>query len=281
MSVSAQALWRAPARTQRRPQAIDDAPACGPEPSGGWRRRDPRLRGGMLSWLARNGRAGVPARLRGGPPGEESLAAAIAARRSRLCRPAARSSHQEAVRVARQTACVGEDVAERARARGRVQWAKEQKRWTERRCQLSRTRHDIRITGTGLSTEDIAAARSKRHRCRYRLGATCRSNIAKHSTEDTTKRDLSCPWPRMPRRTEICIRRQRPVRYWVGLAASKSASESCWVHPQCRQLRNNHCVAAISALGQEPTFRGTNFNAKDRQEYTAQGRSKSPQPELA
>src|SRR5262249_28527516 len=43
-------------------------------------------------------------RLRVASPGEESLAAAIAARRSRLCRPVARSSHQEAAHVARPTA---------------------------------------------------------------------------------------------------------------------------------------------------------------------------------
>src|SRR6266851_10434025 len=82
-----------------RPQAIDDAPAL----RAGAQRRMAAVR---LSCLARNGRTGVPARLERGvaSPGEESLTAAIAARRSRLCRPAARSSHKEAVRVARQTA---------------------------------------------------------------------------------------------------------------------------------------------------------------------------------
>src|SRR5215468_5137995 len=53
-----------------RPQAIDDAPVCRPEPSGGWRRRD---------FLASRGM--------GESPEEESLAAAIAARRSGHCRP--------------------------------------------------------------------------------------------------------------------------------------------------------------------------------------------------
>src|SRR5258708_2190208 len=71
-----------------RPQAIDDAPL-----GAGAQRR---MAAERLSCLARNGRS----------PGEESLTAAITARRSRLCRPAARSSHQEAARVARQTATV-------------------------------------------------------------------------------------------------------------------------------------------------------------------------------
>src|SRR5258707_13168879 len=53
-----------------------------------------------LSWLARNGRS----------PGEESLAAVIAARRSRLA--VLWPDHaKEAARVARRTACQGEDVA--------------------------------------------------------------------------------------------------------------------------------------------------------------------------
>ena len=60
-------------------------------------------------------------------PGEESLAAAIAARRSRLCRPVARSRHQEAARVARQTDSQGEDGADMVPARGHAQQAKEQK----------------------------------------------------------------------------------------------------------------------------------------------------------
>jgi hypothetical protein len=45
-----------------RPKTIDDAPE-GPQRGGGRCRGDPRLRGGMLSCLARNGRS----------PGEESL----------------------------------------------------------------------------------------------------------------------------------------------------------------------------------------------------------------
>src|SRR5216683_5944117 len=84
-------------------------------------------------------------------PGEESLAAAIAARRSRLCRPAARSRHQEAAGVARQTALQGEDVADMVRARGQAQRAKEQKPWrTERRSQPSGISPCARIADTGF-----------------------------------------------------------------------------------------------------------------------------------
>src|SRR5579864_8668349 len=54
-----------------RPEAIDDAPAR----RAGAQRRMAAVR---LCWLARNGRAGVPARhvAWGGPPGEESLTTA-------------------------------------------------------------------------------------------------------------------------------------------------------------------------------------------------------------
>src|SRR5713226_1002055 len=84
-------------------------------------------------------------------PGEESLAAAIAARRSRLCRPAARSRHQEAAQVARQTALQGEDVADMVRARGPTRRAKEQKPWrTERRSQPSGISPRARIADTGV-----------------------------------------------------------------------------------------------------------------------------------
>ena len=51
-----------------RPRTIGDAPE-GPERSGGCRRSDPRLRGGLLSCLARNGRS----------PGEESRFDGVAA----------------------------------------------------------------------------------------------------------------------------------------------------------------------------------------------------------
>src|SRR5258707_3030416 len=87
-----------------RPQAIDDAPL-----GAGAQRR---MAAERLSWLARNGRSRGPRACGVASPGEESLAAAIAARRSRLCRPAARSRHQEAAGVARQTALQGEDVAD-------------------------------------------------------------------------------------------------------------------------------------------------------------------------
>ena len=50
-------------------------------------------------------------------------------------------------------------MADMARARGRVQWAKEQKRWrTERRVRLSGTRHSARVADKGLSAQG--------HRCR-------------------------------------------------------------------------------------------------------------------
>src|SRR6266481_997455 len=113
-----------------RPQAIDDAP-LGAE-------AQRRMAAARLSWLARNGRSRGPRACGVASPGEESLTVAIAARRSRLCRPAARSRHQEAAGVARQTALQGEDVADMVRARGPARRTKEQKPWrTERRSQPS------------------------------------------------------------------------------------------------------------------------------------------------
>src|SRR5713226_4297726 len=115
-----------------RPQAIDDAPL-----GAGAQRR---MAAERLSWLARNGRS----------PGEESLAAAIAARRSRLCRPVARSRHQEAARVARRTACQREDVAGMGPCKRRASRAKEQKPWrTEGRSPRSGTRASARLPDTG------------------------------------------------------------------------------------------------------------------------------------
>src|SRR5260221_9361735 len=71
-----------------------------------------RMAAAGLSWLARNGRSRGPRACGVASPGEESLTAAIAARRLRLCRPVARSRHQEAAQVARQIALQGEDVAD-------------------------------------------------------------------------------------------------------------------------------------------------------------------------
>src|SRR6266478_2690981 len=59
-----------------RPQAIDDAP-LGAE-------AQRRMAAARLSWLARNGRSRGPRACGVASPGEESLATAIAARRSRL-----------------------------------------------------------------------------------------------------------------------------------------------------------------------------------------------------
>src|SRR5262249_28527519 len=98
-----------------------------------------RLHGGMLSWLARNGRTGVPALAGGKPRGRKS--------RCRHCGKAIEAlpscgqikpSRGRARRAP--DSLMGEDMANMARARGRVQWAKEQKPWrTERRSQLSGT----------------------------------------------------------------------------------------------------------------------------------------------
>src|SRR5712672_1505897 len=103
-----------------RPQAIDDAPlGAGAQ----WRMAAERL-----SWLARNGRS----------PGEESLTAAIAARRSRL----AVLWPDHAIKRPRGSRA-GQLVKEKTwrtwvHARGQAQRAKEQKPWrTERQPQPS------------------------------------------------------------------------------------------------------------------------------------------------
>src|SRR6202011_3068779 len=78
-----------------RPEAIDDAPARGPERSGGWRRRD---------FLASRGM--------GEAQGKKVSLALLRLRRSRRSRPSARSSQGEAVWSACRTASSGEDVAD-------------------------------------------------------------------------------------------------------------------------------------------------------------------------
>src|SRR3984893_2690275 len=78
-----------------RPEAIDDAPARGPERSGGWRRRD---------FLASRGM--------GEAQGKKVSSALLRLRRSRRSRPSARSSQREAVWSACRTASSGEDVAD-------------------------------------------------------------------------------------------------------------------------------------------------------------------------
>src|SRR5713101_3934231 len=87
-----------------RPQAIDDAPL-----GAGAQRR---MAAERLSWLARNGRSRGPSACGVASPGEESLAAAIAARRSRLAVLWPDHAIKKAARVARQTALQGEDMAD-------------------------------------------------------------------------------------------------------------------------------------------------------------------------
>src|SRR5437867_1833924 len=79
-----------------KPKAIDDAPARGPEWSGGWRRRDFVASRGM-----------------GAAQGKKVDPTPLWLRRSRRSRPPARSSQREAVWLARpRTASSGEDVAD-------------------------------------------------------------------------------------------------------------------------------------------------------------------------
>src|SRR5262249_43007605 len=94
-----------------RPQAIDDAPACRTEHSGGWRRRDFLGSRGMG---AAQGKKVSPPPLRLVDRGCAVLWPDQAIKRPRGSR--ARQSY-------------GEDVAIMARARGQTEWAKEQKRW--------------------------------------------------------------------------------------------------------------------------------------------------------
>src|SRR5215831_3586607 len=81
-----------------------------PHPLGAGAQR--RMAAAGLSWLARNGRRRVPALAGVASPGEESLAAAIAARRSRLAVLWPDHAIKRPREVARQTALQGEDVAD-------------------------------------------------------------------------------------------------------------------------------------------------------------------------
>src|SRR5258707_1126674 len=116
-----------------------------------------RMAAARLSWLARNGRSRGPRACGVASPGEESLAAAIVARRSRLAvlwpdhtikRPRGSRARQPLKEKTWQTS---------VRARGQAQRAKEQKpRRTERRCQPSGTKASARLLDTWVCRLRIA-----------------------------------------------------------------------------------------------------------------------------
>src|SRR5262249_26299909 len=130
-----------------RPQAIDAAPL-----GAGAQRR---MAGAGLSWLARNGRS----------PGEESLAAAIAARRSRF----AVLWPDHAIKRPRGSRA-GPPGKEKTwqtwvRTRGQASWAKEQNPWrTERVPSHPPDRAQRSHPVPGLSAADSGTVRSKRCR---------------------------------------------------------------------------------------------------------------------
>ena len=111
-----------------------------------------------LSWLARNGRSRGPRACGVASPGEESLAAAIAARRSRLAvlwpdhaikRPRGSRARQPFKEKTWQAW---------VRARARASRAKEQKPWrTEGRSQSSGTRAALASRHRGLSAAGFGA----------------------------------------------------------------------------------------------------------------------------
>jgi hypothetical protein len=120
-----------------------------------------------LSWLARNGRTGVPARLERGvaSPGEESLTAAVAARRSRRSRPSARSSHKRGHVVRAPDSIPGEDVADIKRPAQEARFIERRKRNPGvqkggHACSGPRT--GTRVADTGLLAKIIAALKLKR-----------------------------------------------------------------------------------------------------------------------
>src|SRR6516165_5039596 len=138
-----------------RPQAIDAAPL-----GAGAQRR---MAAAGLSCLARNGRHQGPRACGVASPGEESLAAAIAARRSRLAvlwpDHAIKRPRGSRARQPRQEKTWQAWV----RARGQASRAKEQKPWrTEGRSQSSGTRAALACRHRSLSAADTGAVRSKR-----------------------------------------------------------------------------------------------------------------------
>jgi len=96
-------------------------------------------------------------RLRGGKPRGRKSCRRHCGKAIEACRPVARSRHQEAARIARQTALQEEEWQTWVRARGRAQRAKEQKPWrTERRSSLSGTTASTRLPDTGVCRLRIA-----------------------------------------------------------------------------------------------------------------------------
>jgi hypothetical protein len=138
-----------------RPGTIDDAPARGPERSGGWRRRDFLGSRGI-------GAAGVPA-LRGGKPRGRKSRRPPLRQSDEACRPVARSRHQEAAGSRARQPLKEKTWQTWVRARGQAQRAKEQKPWrTERRSQPSGTRPAFALQAPGSVGCGSRAVRSKR-----------------------------------------------------------------------------------------------------------------------
>jgi hypothetical protein len=179
----------------KRPQAIDDAPA-GPERSGGWRQETflPRE-----EWASRSPRALFLAR--GASPGEESRAAAVAARRSRRQPSCGQIAPSMRPRRSRARRPLGEDggghrASQKAAAfTGRMN-----------RCPAEQKGGPPH---PGRHRNAATNARRGRYRCfvaaprgRRRSQQARQPIHAEQPTEDVTRRDLSGPWPRSPAASE-------------------------------------------------------------------------------
>ena len=174
------------------PKTIGDAPAFGPERSGGRCRRDPRLRGGMLSCLARNGRE---------PRGRKSRSTALRLRRSRRSRSSARSSHQRGQvrpRAEQQSrekmAGLGSARQEVGSVRGRKRNSGRQKRHCQREKPATSAGLQHRVYALGLEINAKSSKRSEEGRDYLSLKLTAlRSRWRSRRTYSITKLAKAIP----------------------------------------------------------------------------------------
>src|SRR5216684_8750443 len=135
------------------------------------------------------------------------------------CRHVARSRHQEAARVACQTACQGEDVADMGPCKRSSPTGEGTETLAYGKAASAIRDQASALQTPGLPFADIGAVRSKRCDDRVVRGQIRRSASADHPTGDMTEGDLSYPWPRVPQETETSNPRHRPVKHRAGSKA--------------------------------------------------------------
>jgi hypothetical protein len=197
-----------PCRFSLAVRARDHRGLDGDRQAAGDRRRTPWGRstaedGGGETFLAREewAQPGSP-RLWGGKPRGRKSRRRHCGKAIEACRPVARSRHQEAARVARQTACEEEDVADMGPCKRPGFTGEGTETLANRKAAPAiRDPGSARLQIPGSVGCGFRCGCSKRCGDRVAHGQASPSTAAGHLTEDMTKRDLSCPWSQVPQET--------------------------------------------------------------------------------